>query len=407
MINKVVLSLILLMAMIMTYENCGKEEAKSLSLASCTLDLQKGFADSYYVFTKQKCSGCHREGGAEDTRGKYFADPNISKAFSSFQFVTELKVRTFAVDETHRAGVTGPANQQLIDVARAAWVSANAKYTTCKSAVTGEAPPPPPASTVEKPTDVSGTPRIVNRSAPGYVAPGLVNADFKTLTWNFASDLNGTVLNNTTFTMRYAFVDNGPSATDHDYLFIVSNPTIINNSGANIKVKTINVKLNGSQYYDGTTFNSVNTILTNGQSRDLMAVTSTTSSATMVVRLGKTLTPPYTLGILFDTLGTTSEAPPVENIPVAVPTFTSLFGNGGSVRNSCVGCHGPTVQNGNGFRVDSYASVITRVQAGNSAGSLLYQRMTNTAAPMPPAGLLPAATANNVKLWIDAGAPNN
>ncbi len=406
MIKKTVPSLIILIAIMVSYGNCGKEETKSLSLASCTMDLQKGFADSYYVFTKQKCSGCHREGGAEDTRGKYFADPSIAKAFSSFQFVTEFKIRTYAVDETHRTGVTGPQNQQLIETARKAWIAASTKYDTCKSTVTGEAPPPPPASTIDKPADVSGAPRIVNRTAPGYVAPGLVNADFKTLTWNLATDLNGTALNSTTFTMRYAFVDNGPTATDHDYMFIVSNPALVNNSGANVKVKAINLKLNGTQYYDGTTFSSINTILINGQSRDLMAVTSTTSSATMVIRLGKTLAPPYTLGVLFDTLGTTSESPPVETIPVAVPTFTSLFGNGGSVRNSCIGCHGPNQQSG-GFRVDSYASVITRIQARNSAGSLLYQRMTSTAAPMPPAGLLPAATANNVRLWIEAGAPNN
>lgn len=407
MIKKVVPSLVILVAIIIGYENCGKEEAKALSLSSCLLDLQKGFADSYYVFTKQKCSTCHVEGGAEPTKGKYFADPlNISTSFSAFMNVGEVKVRSFALDENHKTGYTGAANAALVETARSAWVNSNSKYVNCVATVKNEAPPPQPASTSDKNADTSGAPRIVNRTSPVFVAPGLVAADFKTLTWNLATDLSGSSITNTTFTMRYAFVDNGPSATDHDYLFIVSNPTLVNNSGANVKVKTINVKLNGSQYYDGTTFNVVDAILTNGQSRDLMAVNSTTSSATMVVRLGKVLAPPYTIGVLFDILGTTSEAPPVENVPVAVPTFSSMFGVGGSIRGSCIGCHGAVPVNNN-FRIDSYASVITRVQSGNSAGSLLYQRMTSTTAPMPQAGILGVALTNNVKAWIDAGAPNN
>ncbi len=411
MAQKIIPFLIVLAAIVVSYGNCTPPENK-LTLASCTLSLQKGFADSYHPFLKQKCSGCHNANPASsELKGKAFGDSNIAIAFNDFKTLGELKIRTFALDPSHQGGVNnGPQNLTLVSTARAAWEGSLAKYENCKATVTGEPPTPLPVETREKPIDSSGSPRIVNRTNPGFVAPGLVAADFKTLTWDLGADtLDNTTISGASFTLKIAIVDNGPTATEHDYAFVVSNPTLINNSGTNIKIENINLKLNGIQYYDGTTFNIVNTIVGNGQSKDLLAVNSTTSSATMVISLGNTMAPPYSLSVLFETLQTTSEAPPTTNTPVAVPTFSSLFGVGGSVRGACIGCHGPTLQSGNGFRVDSFAAVITRVQAGSAVNSRLYQRVTSTTAPMPPPpnALLNATQIGNIQAWINAGAPNN
>ncbi len=403
MVRKIVPLVILLSGIVLGYENCAAPENK-LTLASCASGLQKGFADSYHPFLKQKCSGCHNEG----FKGKSFGGGNISLAFNDFNLLGEIKIRTFALDSSHQGGANnGPQNLSLVNTARTSWENAVSKYDNCKSSVTGEPPKPQPVLTVDKSIDTSAAPRIVNNTHPQFVAPGLVAADFKTVTWNLANDVPTGSITGAAFTLKVALVDNGLSANDHDYKFVISNPVLVNNSGTNIKVESINLKLNGSQIYDGTTFNVAHSIVGNGQSQDLLAVNSTTSSATMVVNLGKTLAAPYTLGVMFKVLQITSEAPPVINAPVPVPTFSSLFGPGGSIRNSCIGCHGPTVQSGNGFRIDSYAAVVSRVRAGNSTASLLYQRLTNAAAPMPQAGLLPATTTNLVKVWIDAGALNN
>jgi len=50
----------------------------------------------------------------------------------------------------------------------------------------------------------------------------------------------------------------------------------------------------------------------------------------------------------------------------------------------------------------------TRIVAGSSATSVLYLRMTGgSCGAMPPSGILPAATTNIVRDWIDNGAINN
>jgi mono/diheme cytochrome c family protein len=94
--------------------------------------------------------------------------------------------------------------------------------------------------------------------------------------------------------------------------------------------------------------------------------------------------------------------------PAAAVTFSSLIGNGGVLANNCMGCHSGGTPAGN-LDITDYASVSARVVpfAPDSAQSLLSQRMADANAPMPPAGLLPAADLNRVRDWIAQGAQNN
>jgi hypothetical protein len=45
------------------------------------------------------------------------------------------------------------------------------------------------------------------------------------------------------------------------------------------------------------------------------------------------------------------------------------------------------------------------VIAGNSAGSVLFQRIDDNS--MPPGGALSSQEKSLIKSWIDSGAPNN
>jgi hypothetical protein len=81
--------------------------------------------------------------------------------------------------------------------------------------------------------------------------------------------------------------------------------------------------------------------------------------------------------------------------------------------NACVSCHKGAEAAGK-LRMDSLADLGKGgvsgpvVVAGDSKASSLYQRIVTTdrALRMPPAGApLPAASANTLKQWIDAGAP--
>ena len=78
-------------------------------------------------------------------------------------------------------------------------------------------------------------------------------------------------------------------------------------------------------------------------------------------------------------------------------------------RQNCVGCHGPSQQNG-ALRLDRRSSAIQggfrRVVPGSSANSFLYHRLTGSAygTQMPPTGPLKPDQINIIKTWIDQGA---
>lgn len=77
------------------------------------------------------------------------------------------------------------------------------------------------------------------------------------------------------------------------------------------------------------------------------------------------------------------------------------------IAGNCVGCH--SAGGGAGgldLETDWYAAVTDGglVVAGDSAGSVLYQRITSTTSPMPPVGLMGEANQAIVGDWIDAGA---
>jgi ankyrin repeat protein len=83
------------------------------------------------------------------------------------------------------------------------------------------------------------------------------------------------------------------------------------------------------------------------------------------------------------------------------------------LREHCLECHGPSQQM-RGLRLDRRRDALpnrvgangARIVPGNSAGSLLYRRVsaTQSSARMPPAGPLPPKQINVIKDWIDQGA---
>ena len=85
---------------------------------------------------------------------------------------------------------------------------------------------------------------------------------------------------------------------------------------------------------------------------------------------------------------------------------------------SCVGCHGiggnagldlrTGFSHANLVNVAAQASAGTLVAPGNSADSVLLNRLTgNGLGLMPPGGALGASTLDLVTRWIDEGAPDH
>ena len=76
------------------------------------------------------------------------------------------------------------------------------------------------------------------------------------------------------------------------------------------------------------------------------------------------------------------------------------------LESSCYTCHGPKQQMA-GFRLDSKASAVKVIDAGNAAGSALYRRVAGIGdQPRMPMGGKPLTPAQieAIKAWIDSGA---
>jgi mono/diheme cytochrome c family protein len=77
------------------------------------------------------------------------------------------------------------------------------------------------------------------------------------------------------------------------------------------------------------------------------------------------------------------------------------------ISGNCASCHsGAGAAGGLDLATDWYTAVIDGgyVVPGDSAGSVLFQRMSSTTSPMPPAGNIAAENQAIVSDWIDAGA---
>ena len=77
------------------------------------------------------------------------------------------------------------------------------------------------------------------------------------------------------------------------------------------------------------------------------------------------------------------------------------------MEGSCAGCHtGESSSAGLDLITDFCGRVLDGriVVPGDSASSVLYQRISNESAPMPPSGLMDQANIDIVRDWIDAGA---
>ena len=71
------------------------------------------------------------------------------------------------------------------------------------------------------------------------------------------------------------------------------------------------------------------------------------------------------------------------------------------IDNNCTTCHG-SVRPQAGLSLVSYQQVRTAAESGN-----LIPRMNNATNPMPPSGILPAATRALIDKWADDGFLEN
>jgi titin len=94
----------------------------------------------------------------------------------------------------------------------------------------------------------------------------------------------------------------------------------------------------------------------------------------------------------------------VSNIISATTIATFTWVNANVIQPLCLSCHGGSSTKGN-YDMSTYAKTMTRVVAGSSANSLMYQKIQDGS--MPQGKTITTQQKNAVKTWIDSNAPNN
>lgn len=98
---------------------------------------------------------------------------------------------------------------------------------------------------------------------------------------------------------------------------------------------------------------------------------------------------------------TTAEIPLDEEVGPIDEVITYVGDVKAIIDNNCTTCHG-TVSPQAGLSLVTYQQVRNAAENGN-----LIPRMNNATNPMPPSGVLPAATRAIIDAWANDGFPEN
>ena len=369
------------------YTNCSAKHS-SLSdssvnplLLKCNAILEDEFQKGYYPFVKENCAACHVVGGAGNGA---FADSLANIAFEAFNLRGATLVHDRAVDPNHQPSFTGPQHESTLAPMETAWAEAEARKKTCEDAVLTDnnggggdgVNPPPPAEA--KIFTTAKTMSAGNNST--------------TLTWNLANEISeptGISLAGVQFSITVQADET--STGDQYYQFSLPS---LQTGNSNIRIAVIQIRINGEIETSATTYKGVNRIVVSGQNTNL-------TLTNMIVP--RTLNAADTLAIGFGIIEETTADP----IAPGVVRLSDLTFSGGVFANNCVSCHNAANANG-GLVLTDHQLLIDSVRnyaiPGNPNGSLIIQRMTNAANPMPPTGLLNDSQISIVEDWIIDGA---
>lgn len=295
------------------FNNCSNEfrlngftEESSLEgLSVCDAELAKAFYASVYPFAASKCATCHVSTGPTGASTARFADTDKRAAFNAFLLPGFEKFKSYALNPGHVSGITGPTNQASVDIAEAAWTTAENSVSCADAAESTEFQ----VKTLEKPIGVT-----TNR--PIVIA---FNLDTET---DRSNEFSGA-------TFEISVAQNTPPGGAPTYY--LSRPTV-KTAAQGIEVKAISIFINGQKYIEGTTFLGIDRYVPAANTNTIL------SPGTMLKQMPQGIAANDTIAVMFNHLRV---APPPAPTPTPTPTPVPGGLDGAMLyANACASCHG-------------------------------------------------------------------
>ncbi len=403
--NKLITSVVLLFFVTLLYQNCGpgfkvanigsvSQSSESVgnewfSNKGCEAGPMKTFTYDVYPFfggSGGKCIACHVSGPGI---GK-FAHPNIELAYTEFASMGASKVIGQIVTN-HQSSVTGEYNRAEHDRMMAAWNATQTEYAKCKNASIKVDDQPVLTISKTLPANFLTIPANNQQNGP-----------WTTFNWNLNTEIVGQRLG----TLQAQFrIEARPLVRNLQGQFQIAgyefrNPAIqVTAANTAYDVGGVYLYLNDTANAAFTTYSDYARTFNTNQFVNLVdaAVTGpliTTTNATDKIAFNFRLFKISTGGPIVIGGGGGGGTPGGGGNMV---TFTQLTAQGGVFQVSCFNCHsGGNVRGG--LDLSNYA--MARAQAAD-----ILARMTDNGNPMPPAGLLGATQIDQVRAWVQAGAP--
>ncbi|MGZ5279599.1 MAG: hypothetical protein ACXWC9_06640 [Pseudobdellovibrionaceae bacterium] len=388
--SKQKLSLVLFVAIgVMVFQNCGRigfnaqkgSFAGSVGLASeaCEAYLKETYQKTYFPLLRTNCSACHANAhGSNDLE-------------TSFRGFMSKGVSTIDYKSMNPHGDNGINLTNQISSLKPEWDAGQEEYMTCLTAV-------------DNGGSSGGKLKVLAKQIPDIeltLIPAQQGA-WKTVEWDLESEVLPSQMGQfKAFLKIEARMSlNGSNVVGIDF----RNPSVrLKNleAGKNLQISGLNIYADKEMLADVTMYSSLSTIVA-----DTGYVNLAPGSGIALAYMPD-IDPGLPIGLEISNIQFTADdgkTPPTmpgtpTGVPVSYAQLTGMDPVYNVFRMRCFSCH-------SGERA-SGSTDLTNYPVAFGKATSIQGRVNNSASPMPPSGLLPAAERDIIGRWVRNGARQN
>jgi len=271
--------------LLVTFNNCGEQfkyDQQNLSSTSptgsnggqssggplfqdktaCETDLMIYYSQSYQKFASTNCALCHVAGPG---KGR-FASSNLEDSYNDFMQTGYSKFSTNAISANHNPPASGPQHTQQINELRVGWQKALVDFGKCS----GTTPTGDPEPTLLDKLALETTKKNI---------PAMEIGQTRVVTWTVNTEISSMKVgvNSPNYPGAMFSIVIGKYKTSGGETYYTFSQPKIYGANVDIRVKTLQVKLNGRLLQYPTTFRYLNASVRAGTMDSAAAILSTGS----------------------------------------------------------------------------------------------------------------------------------